>query len=81
MSILYAIIIAIILIIFIYFTSGFDGFRSPTEKHNLAKLLATSGEPEFTKMKRLGLDGAEYYEARQLWRKNKYSPREIEGVL
>jgi hypothetical protein len=69
------------LVFLIYFTQA-EGFRSSDEKLNVAgKLLAMTVKPGYDSARRLGLDGAEFYQVRQLWNKNKFTAGNIAGVL
>ncbi len=78
-----AYITAIVVIILLIVASAMrtDGFRSPEQKQAVAKQLVAAGEPRFESLRNLGLDGAEYYGARQLWHKNKYTPANLAKVL
>ena len=58
-----------------------DGFRSKEEKQETAASMLAMGVPTYKGLKMLGLDGAEYYDARQLWNRNKYTRRNIESML
>jgi hypothetical protein len=68
---------------FLIFWNHKEGFRSQSEKTAIAsKLTSQAGSrPEFEAMKSIGLDGAEFYEVRQLWNKNKFTRENIEKVL
>lgn len=71
---------------FLLFYGHHEGFRSQEEKNNLASRLVTGGggssvKPEYEAMKTVGLDGAEFYEVRQLWNNQKYTKENIAKVL
>ena len=42
-----------------------EGFRSSKEKSKLATILITKGKPIYETFKKNGLDGIEYYDAKQ----------------
>jgi ammonia channel protein AmtB len=75
-----AVIIIIIIIILLPLTCN-DGFRSSQEKKKIARELIVKGEPKYEMFRKKGLDGVEYYDAKQLWNSNSYSSNTIEGIL
>jgi hypothetical protein len=69
---------------FLLFCDRSEGFRSQEEKNNLASRLVAGGsrmKPEYEAMKTAGLDGAEFYEVRQLWNNQKFTKENIAKVL
>jgi hypothetical protein len=77
-----------VLIIFIIIASAlasyyyaFDGFRSNEERQELAKKVVAGGEPRYEPLKNMGLDGAEYYEVRQLWNHKRFTQHGVANVL
>ena len=73
--------VVIILLILCKCKSLDDSFRTQEEKRSLASHLIKNGEPNFHDYKLLGLDGAEFYEGKQLWRKNKYNETFLSKIL
>lgn len=66
---------------FIYF-GQLDGFRNTSEKHVVAgKLVALTQKPGYETARSLGLDGAEFYQVRQLWNNKKFTEKNISSVL
>lgn len=72
----------ILCVAFLLFYNRHEGFRSQEEKNILAdRLVAPLVKPEYEAMKATGLDGAEFYEVRQLWNKQKYTKENIAKAL
>lgn len=72
----------IIAIAFFIFFNQRDGFRSDQEKRIVAgKLMALPEKPGYETARSLGLDGAEFYQVRQLWNDQKYTRGNISKVL
>lgn len=66
---------------FIFFDKR-DGFRSLDEKRVVAgKLIALPQKPGYETARSLGLDGAEFYQVRQLWNDKKFTEKHISNVL
>jgi hypothetical protein len=75
---LIAIMITIIIAIVNY---NSEGFRSPEKKSMLATMLVDKGQPMYETFKKNGLDGVEYYDAKQLWNKQDYTLHSLESIL
>lgn len=58
-----------------------DGFRSDREKMDIARDIIKHGKPQYSTFKRNGLDGVEYYDAKQLWKRDKYNVNNIVDIL
>lgn len=72
----------IVAIAFFIFFDRRDGFRSSNEKLVVAgKLIALPQKPGYETARSLGLDGAEFYQVRQLWNDKKFTERNIAKVL
>lgn len=66
---------------FIFFHQR-DGFRSNQEKIVVAgKLMSLPEKPGYETARSFGLDGAEFYQVRQLWNNRKYTEKDIVKVL
>ena len=64
------------------FCGHHEGFRSQDEKNKLAsRLVDPLIKPNYEAMKVVGLDGAEFYEVRQLWNNKKYTKENIIKML
>lgn len=69
-------------IAFFIFFNRRDGFRSDHEKRVVAgKLMTLSEKPGYETARSFGLDGAEFYQVRQLWNDKKYTENHITKVL
>jgi hypothetical protein len=71
----------VILLITIVMSTCTDGFRSPSQKINMSHAIVNKGEPVYSQFKNMGLDGVEYYDAKQLWNKKKYNVKHIRKIL
>ena len=83
-SICSAMLCGFLIVILIVMLSSYlcvDGFRSSKEKNTIAQRLVKTGQPVYERFKSMGLDGVEYYDAKQLWRKNKYDVKNIREIL
>lgn len=58
-----------------------EGFRSPSEKTRLARMVRNGGAPNRQKFRKMGLGGHEYYDAKQLWRHQSFTVPDIEKIL
>ena len=77
-----AVALLILGVVFILLYDHRDGFRSQEEKNILAgRLTEPHVKPNYETMKASGLDGAEFYEVRQLWNNQKYTKENIAKVL
>ena len=74
-------IVITILIVIIMTRTCNEGFRSSQEKKKIAKELVVKGQPKYETFRKKGLDGVEYYDAKQLWNQDKYNFNHIEGIL
>jgi hypothetical protein len=72
----------ITILAFLLYFGRRDGFRNDNEKRVVAgKLIAYPQKPGYETARSLGLDGAEFYQVRQLWNNNKYTEKNITSVL
>ena len=77
-----AIALLILGVAFLLFYDNHEGFRSQNEKKILAgRLTDPRVKPNYEAMKAAGLEGAEFYEVRQLWNNQKYTKENIANVL
>jgi hypothetical protein len=74
-------LILILVIVAVARCSSTDGFRSAAQKNTIARSLVSDGEPRYETFKKRGLDGVEYYDAKQLWNKRRYDVKNIVEIL
>ena len=75
------ILLVIILLLVYQRTCVGDGFRTESEKSVIVEGLQKMGEPLRESVRKLGLDGVEYYTVKQLWRSGKYSDKNIKAII
>lgn len=72
----------LIILMLIYKCVSSDGFRSDSEKLSLASQIVKNTEPNRDQFRALGLDGVEYYDAKQLWNTpNKFTVKNVAKIL
>jgi hypothetical protein len=62
-----AIALAIVAVMLLLWYTHADGFRSDADKKYIGGVIVARGQPTYSNARALGLDGAEYYQVRQLW--------------
>jgi uncharacterized membrane protein len=80
--------ITIFIVIIVFFTYNIckkyndnDGFRNKEQKIKIAKKIIDSGKPDRDAFRSNSLDGVEYYDAKQLWRHNKFDIEHVQKIL
>lgn len=71
----------VVLLITIVSCTCTDGFRSKVQKIKLSERVVKKGKPSHSTFKNMGLDGVEYYDAKQLWKQNKYDVQNVSRIL
>lgn len=79
-TVLCSFLIVILLITIISHTCT-EGFRTNANKIILSERIVRKGKPVYSNFKNMGLDGVEYYDAKQLWNNKKYDITNLKNIL